>query len=122
MAAPMRDGTKNDGSVPAVPLDPVTKATLRKAALRYSHPTDRGFRREGAPDAFRYVDADGRRVRRAEALARIRRLAIPPAWTSVWICEDPAGHLQATGRDARGRLQYRYHAQWRAQRDEHKFD
>ena len=61
-------------------------------------------------------------MRRAATLARIRALAIPPAWTSVWICEDPQGHLQATGRDARGRLQYRYHAQWRAQRDEHKFD
>jgi DNA topoisomerase I len=71
---------------------------------------------------LRYVDADGRRVRRAATLVRIRALAIPPAWTSVWICEDPQGHLQATGRDARGRLQYRYHAQWRAQRDEHKFD
>jgi DNA topoisomerase I len=59
---------------------------------------------------LRYVDADGRRVRRAATLVRIRALAIPPAWTSVWICEDPQGHLQATGRDARGRLQYRYHA------------
>jgi DNA topoisomerase I len=71
---------------------------------------------------LRYVDADGHRVRRAATLTRVGALAIPPAWTSVWICEDPQGHLQATGRDARGRLQYRYHAQWRAQRDEHKFD
>jgi DNA topoisomerase-1 len=102
--------------------DPDLRVTLAKAALRYSRPTDRGLRREGTPDAFRYVDADGRRVRNTDSLARIRALAIPPAWTSVWICEDPQGHLQATGRDARGRLQYRYHAQWRAQRDEHKFD
>lgn len=102
--------------------DPQLRATLAKASLRYSRPIDRGFRREGAPDAFRYVDADGRRIRDADVLARIRVLAIPPAWTSVWICEDPQGHLQATGRDARGRMQYRYHAQWRAQRDEHKFD
>jgi len=98
------------------------KTTLAAAQLRYSRPSDRGIRREGPPDAFRYVDADGRAVRSAQTRARIRALAIPPAWTSVWICDDPQGHLQATGRDARGRLQYRYHAQWRAQRDEHKFD
>lgn len=94
---------------------------LDAAALRYSRPVDAGIRREGPPDALRYVDEDGRVVRRAEVIARIRALAIPPAWTSVWICADPQGHLQATGRDARGRLQYRYHAQWRAQRDQHKF-
>jgi DNA topoisomerase I len=105
----------------ADPPSPSLDATLAKAALRYSRPTDPGIRREGAPNAFRYVDANGRTVRRAQVLARIRALAIPPAWTSVWICEDAQGHLQATGRDARGRLQYRYHAQWRAQRDQHKF-
>jgi DNA topoisomerase-1 len=117
------DSMRLNGSAPPAPAtDPELRATLRKASLRYSRPTDRGIRREGTPDAFRYVDADGRKVRRADVLARIRKLAIPPAWTSVWICEDPQGHLQATGRDARGRLQYRYHAQWRAQRDEHKFD
>ena len=100
--------------------DPEIRATLVKASLRYSRPTDRGLCRVGTPDAFRYVDADGHRVRNTDTLARIRALAIPPAWTSVWICEDPQGHLQATGRDARGRLQYRYHPQWRAQRDEHR--
>jgi DNA topoisomerase-1 len=89
--------------------------------LQYSRPVDAGIRREGAPNAFRYVDDEGHIVRRADVLARIRALAIPPAWTSVWICADSQGHLQATGRDARGRLQYRYHAQWRAQRDQHKF-
>ena len=98
------------------------ETALAAAQLRYSRPSDRGMRREGPTDAFRYVDADGRAVRSARTRARIRALAIPPAWTSVWICEDPQGHLQATGRDARGRLQYRYHAQWRAQRDEHKFE
>lgn len=111
-----------NGKAAVVPLDAETRATLRKASLRYSRPTDRGYRRLATPEAFRYVDADGRRVRKADVLARIRKLAIPPAWTSVWICEDADGHLQATGRDARGRLQYRYHPQWRAQRDEHKFD
>jgi DNA topoisomerase-1 len=101
--------------------DPDLRVTLAKASLRYSRPSDRGIHREGKPDKFRYVDADGRRIRNTDTLARIRALAIPPAWTSVWICEDPQGHLQATGRDVRGRLQYRYHPQWRAQRDEHKF-
>lgn len=97
-------------------------AALVAAQLRYARHGDPGFRREGEPDAFRYVDDDGHVVRRKALLARFRALAIPPAWTSVWICADPDGHLQATGRDARGRLQYRYHSQWRAQRDEHKFD
>ena len=98
------------------------KAALAAAALRYSRPSDPGIHRVGSPGAFRYVDGRGRAIRRAQTLARIRALALPPAWTSVWICDDPQGHLQATGRDARGRLQYRYHPQWRAQRDEHKFE
>jgi DNA topoisomerase I len=97
-------------------------AALVAAQLRYSRHGDAGFRREGDPKAFRYVDDDGLVARRKALLTRFRALAIPPAWTDVWICADPDGHLQATGRDARGRLQYRYHAQWRAQRDEHKFD
>jgi DNA topoisomerase I len=100
---------------------PAIGAALEAAQLTYSRPSDPGYRREGAPDAFRYVDDLGRVVRRPAVLARIRSLAIPPAWTSVWICADPQGHLQATGRDARGRLQYRYHAEWRAKRDQHKF-
>jgi DNA topoisomerase-1 len=70
---------------------------------------------------FTYLDPDGRRVRSRDELARFRSLAIPPAWTDVWICADPAGHIQATGRDARGRLQYRYHARFRARRDADKF-
>lgn len=120
---PARNGNGScGGNARADAPDPELRATLKKASLRYSRPTDRGFRREGTPNAFRYVDGDGRRVRSSAVLARIRTLAIPPAWTSVWICEDPQGHLQATGRDARGRLQYRYHTQWRAQRDEYKFE
>jgi DNA topoisomerase-1 len=122
MSTPTDSLRVNGAAHSAAVVDRELRATLRKASLRYSRPTDRGIRREGTPEAFRYVDADGRKVRRADALARIRKLAIPPAWTSVWICEDPQGHLQATGRDARGRLQYRYHTEWRAQRDEHKFD
>src|SRR5690349_1395014 len=70
---------------------------------------------------FRYVSAAGRPVRDARTLARIAKLAIPPAYEGVWICANPRGHLQATGRDARGRKQYRYHPKWRATRDAGKF-
>jgi DNA topoisomerase-1 len=69
-----------------------------------------------------YVDANGRRVADRRTLARIRALAIPPAWTDVWICRDHRGHVQATGRDARGRKQYRYHAEWRMLRDSAKYE
>ena len=71
---------------------------------------------------FRYLGSDGRPVTQTSTLDRIRRLAIPPAWKSVWICPDPNGHIQATGRDARGRKQYRYHARFRAHRDQTKYD
>jgi DNA topoisomerase-1 len=71
---------------------------------------------------FRYYRPDGRPLRNPADLKRIRGLVIPPAWKNVWICADPRGHLQATGRDARGRKQYRYHPDWRACRDGNKFD
>jgi DNA topoisomerase-1 len=69
-----------------------------------------------------YLTPDGKRLRDAATLERIRTLVIPPAWTDVWICTDPRGHLQATGRDARGRKQHRYHPRWRQVRDETKYD
>jgi DNA topoisomerase-1 len=80
-----------------------------------------GIRRLGWPGHFRYVDPRGRAIRDVRELQRIRSLAIPPAWTDVWICPDANGHLQATGRDARGRKQYRYHPKWREIRDEVKY-
>ena len=80
-----------------------------------------GIRRLGAPGRFRYVRADGRKVTDAAELTRIKSLVIPPAWTNVWICSDPQGHLQATGRDARGRKQYRYHPKFRQMRDDVKY-
>src|SRR5213592_4301154 len=98
------------------------EASARAAGLRYSTDARPGLRRVRRGRSFQYVRADGRRVRDAADLRRIRALAIPPAWTSVWISPDPRGHLQATGRDARGRKQYRYHARWRAVRDENKYD
>ena len=105
----------------ALPLvtDPLDSA--RVAGLRYVDDDRPGIRRRRAGRGFIYLDADGRRVRDAETLARIKRLAIPPAWRDVWICPHAHGHLQASGRDARGRKQYRYHARWRAVRDETKY-
>ena len=95
--------------------------TAHAAGLRWVDDSGPGLRRLGRPGAFRYVDADGRTVDDAATLQRIRDAAIPPAWTDVWICPRADGHIQATGRDARRRKQYRYHARWREVRDEQKF-
>jgi DNA topoisomerase-1 len=81
-----------------------------------------GIRRVRDGDGFAYIGANGRRIRSAAELERIRKLAIPPAYEEVWICTLANGHLQATGRDARGRKQYRYHPGWRIAKDRHKFD
>jgi DNA topoisomerase-1 len=89
--------------------------------LRYVTDEVRGIRRIRRGQAFAYVDAGGRPIRDSTALERIRSLAVPPAWTDVWIASDARAHLQATGRDARGRKQYRYHPAWRAYRDRTKF-
>jgi DNA topoisomerase-1 len=98
------------------------RAVARDAGLRYSADDQPGIRRRRAGRGFSYLDADGRRVTDPTTLARIRSLAIPPAWTDVWICPSPIGHVQATGRDARGRKQHRYHPRWHEKRDESKFD
>jgi DNA topoisomerase-1 len=99
--------------------DPLESA--QAAGLRYVSDTTPGIRRRRAGRGFSYVLPDGRTLRDRATLARIRSLAIPPAYTDVWICPVPNGHLQATGRDARGRKQYRYHPRWREIRDETKF-
>lgn len=93
----------------------------RLVGLVYVDDTDSGFRRRRAGKGFSYCDADGNRISERRIIERIRKLAIPPAYTDVWICANPRGHLQATGRDARGRKQYRYHLRWRAVRDLGKF-
>ncbi len=93
----------------------------RAAQLRYVSDRAPGIARRGSPSRFSYVGPDGLRVQDAATLQRIRQLAIPPAWTDVWICRLPNGHLQATGRDARRRKQYRYHARWRVVRDGNKY-
>jgi DNA topoisomerase I len=94
----------------------------RLAGLRYLNDTAKGFRREIRGSSFRYLGTDGKAIRDRATLKRIRGLVIPPAWTDVWICSDPNGHLQVTGRDARGRKQYRYHSRWREVRDENKYE
>ena len=101
---------------------PAPGASARAAGLRYVTAAAPGIRRAMGPLGFEYLDTSGSRITDEAELARIRKLAIPPAWTDVWICPNPRGHLQATGRDARGRKQYRYHARWRVVRDETKYD
>jgi DNA topoisomerase-1 len=91
------------------------------AGLVYVHDSDPGIRRRKAGEGFRYVDAEGRPLADARTEDRIAKLVIPPAWTDVWICPDRRGHIQATGRDQRGRKQYIYHPAWRAHRDETKY-
>jgi DNA topoisomerase-1 len=103
-----------------VRIDPVDSALA--AHLRYVDDTGPGFRRVRHGKGFRFLDLRGKTLRDPEHLERIRHLAIPPAWTSVWICARPDGHIQATGRDARGRKQYRYHARFREVRDETKYE
>ncbi|MEN1940334.1 DNA topoisomerase IB [Luteimonas sp. MJ246] len=104
------------------PTDTADRAVATEAGLRHVSDRAAGIRRVRCGRGFRYVDADGRSVSDAATLARIRALAIPPAYQDVWICASPRGHLQATGRDARGRKQYRYHADWRSFRDTGKFE
>jgi DNA topoisomerase-1 len=99
----------------------VLKATAKLAKLRYVSDRSRGIRRERTADGFDYFDSKGEKITAEDELARIRKLAVPPAYQDVWICPYPNGHLQATGRDARGRKQYRYHPRWRAVRDESKY-
>jgi DNA topoisomerase-1 len=94
--------------------------SAKAAGLRYVC-GGRGIRRRRAGRGFVYLDADGRRVTAPDEVRRIRSLAIPPAWRDVWICPSAGGHIQAVGRDARGRKQYRYHLRWRALRDHTKY-
>lgn len=97
-------------------------ATAQLAGLRYTTEEQPGIGRRRRGRGFTYVDSDGVPVRDEGELRRIRRLAIPPAWREVWISPSPLGHIQATGRDARGRKQYRYHERWREVRDDAKYD
>jgi DNA topoisomerase-1 len=105
----------------APPVDPVVSAAV--AGLIYVSDGEPGIRRVIDPEGgMSFISPDGTDVADEAALARIRALAIPPAWTEVWICAEPCGHIQATGRDARGRKQYRYHAGWNQVRSQTKYD
>src|SRR6266508_1077746 len=93
-----------------------------EAGLQYVNDDRPGYSRRAKGKDFEYLDTEGKSIRDEQRLLRIKRLAIPPAWTEVWICPSANGHIQATGRDARGRKQYRYQERWREARDENKFD
>jgi DNA topoisomerase I len=115
----LKQARKIKAPPPEVVSDPVDSA--QAAGLRYVSDIQPGIRRKRAGKGFIYMGTDGKPIRDEKELTRIRSLAIPPAYTDVWICPSPNGHIQATGRDARGRKQYRYHPKWREVRDETKF-
>jgi DNA topoisomerase-1 len=108
---------KTNGAVLVVDL----ADSAEEAGLRYVSDDRPGYSRKANGNDFEYFDTEGKRIRDEQRLLRIKRLAVPPAWTHVWICPSPNGHLQASGRDARRRKQYRYHERWREVRDENKF-
>jgi DNA topoisomerase-1 len=108
------------GQASEIPVEPA--AAARRVRLRHVSDDMPGLSRRRAETGFDYLDEAGNLIADFETLSRIKALAIPPAWTNVWICPLPNGHIQATGRDARGRKQYRYHPRWREARDETKFD
>src|SRR4051794_20372738 len=108
-----------NGKVETV-ADPVEAA--RSSGLRYVADTIPGFRRKRSGTTFRYFDQNDKPIKDKQEISRIKFLAIPPAWTDVWITPYANSHLQATGRDARGRKQHRYHKRWREVRDQNKYD
>lgn len=112
-----RNGNGNGAKIVADAID-----AAEEAGLRYVSDDRPGYTRKAKGDDFDWLDADGEPIRDEQRLLRIKRLAIPPAWTEVWISPSTNGHIQATGRDARGRKQYVYHDRWREVRDENKYD
>src|SRR5215204_5977270 len=104
---------------PVLPVAPEESAQV--AGVRYVSDTQAGIRRQRAGRGFCYHGLDGRPIRDPAVLRRIQALAIPPAWTDVWICPRPDGHLQATGLDVKGRKQYKYHADWNKFRNQTKY-
>jgi len=116
------DGVEGDNNGAVRPPDPASIEAAKEAGLRYVNDDQPGIARVAAGTRVSYRGPDGKAVKDREILARIKRLAIPPAWTDVWICPRANGHIQATGRDLRGRKQYRYHPDWSAVRDGAKFE
>src|SRR5216110_646228 len=120
---PTRNSATNGGSrngSEVISDEPLTAAG--EAGLQYVSDDKPGYTRRTKRGDFEYLNTEGKRIRDEQRLLRIKRLAIPPAWTDVWICPSADGHIQATGRDARRRKQYRYHERWRELRDENKFE
>lgn len=113
-----RAGARGPGNPPSQ-LD--SPASAEAAHCRYVDDAGPGIRRLASGKGFRYVGVGGLTIRDADVVRRLRSLVIPPAWANVWICPSPDGHIQVTGRDARGRKQYRYHPRFREIRDENKF-
>jgi DNA topoisomerase I len=112
-----KNGNGNGAKIVAEAMD-----AAEEAGLRYVSDDRPGYTRKSKGDDFDWLDAEGKVIRDEQRLLRLKRLVIPPAWTDVWICPAPNGHLQATGRDARRRKQYLYHERWREVRDENKYD
>jgi len=113
----VRKGTRKRSDIVTDPAD-----AAEEAGLRYVSDMRPGYTRKRNGESFQYFDTEGKLIQDESRLLRIGRLAIPPAYHDVWICPLPNGHIQATGRDNRGRKQYRYHERWRAIRDENKYD
>ena len=113
----MRKGSRKRSDIVTDPAD-----AAEEAGLRYVSDTRPGYTRKRNDESFQYFDTEGKLIRDESRLLRIGRLAIPPAYHDVWICPLSNGHIQATGRDDRGRKQYRYHERWRTIRDENKYD
>lgn len=119
----LRAAARDAGRAAETAIPPASAEAIASCdELRYSTDTEPGITRRRAGAGFFYLAPNGRRVSDRATLERIRKLATPPAYRNVWICRDAQGHLQVTGIDARGRKQYRYHAQWRSVRDTHKFE
>ena len=118
----MSDTVSNTPQAGDVTVTPAVAELLVSTGLVYTNDSEPGIRRQGTAPHFRYLDRSDRAVKDERTLERIAKLVLPPAWTDVWICRDARGHLQATGRDVRGRKQYHYHAKWRRERDSNKFD
>jgi len=120
VAVQARKTKKENGKLMQIATASVEVA--EEAGLRYVSDEQPGYTRKRKGKSFQYFDTEGKLIRDETRLLRIRRLAIPPAYRQVWICPLPNGHIQAIGRDDRGRKQYRYHERWRSMRDENKYD
>lgn len=118
----MPASSDKNGNLKTVEPDVEAVEAAEEAGLRYVSDDRPGYTRKPKDDDFEYFDTEGKPIRDEQRLSRIKRLVIPPAWTDVWICPAANCHIQATGRDARRRKQYRYHDRWREIRDENKYD